>query len=58
MCEPKRLLLQFCHYVHLKDTDEIIVIKTIKETEDGELYIEFTEDEAKELDITDVEEIN
>ena len=38
--------------------DEIVVIKTIKETEDGELYIEFTEDEAKELDIADVKEIN
>ena len=42
----------------MKDTDEIIVIKTIKETEDGELYIEFTEDEAKELDIANVKEIN
>ena len=40
----------------LEDGDEIIVIKTIKETEDGELYIEFTEDEANELDITDVKE--
>ena len=42
----------------LEDGDEIIVTKTIKETEDGELYIEFTEDEANELDITDVEESN
>ena len=38
--------------------EEIIVIKTIKENEEGELYIEFTEDEVKELDITDVKEIN
>ena len=42
----------------LENCDEIVVVKTIKETKDGELYIEFTEDEAKELDITDVEEIN
>ena len=42
----------------LEDGDEIVVVKTIKENEKGELYIEFTEDEAKELDITDVEEIN
>ncbi len=42
----------------LEDGDEIVVVKTIKETEDGELYIEFTEDEAKELDIADVKEIN
>ena len=42
----------------LEDGDEIVVDKTIKENEKGELYIEFTEDEAKELDITDVKEIN
>jgi len=42
----------------LEDGDEIVVVKTIKETEDGELYIEFTEDEANKLDITDVEENN
>jgi len=42
----------------LEDGDEIVVVKTIKETKDGELYIEFTEDEAKELDIADVKEIN
>ena len=42
----------------LEDGDEIVVVKTIKENEEGELYIEFTEDEAKELDIADVKEIN
>ena len=42
----------------LEDGDEIVVVKTIKENEEGELYIEFTEDEVKELDITDVKEIN
>ena len=49
-----------CHSMEekLEDGDEIIVVKTIKETEDGELYIEFTEDEANKLDITDVEENN
>ena len=49
-----------CHSMEekLEDGDEIVVVKTIKETEDGELYIEFTEDEANKLDITDVEENN
>ena len=42
----------------LEDGDEIVIVKTIKENEEGELYIEFTEDEAKELDIADVKEIN
>ena len=52
--------MMMCHSMEekLEDGDEIVVVKTIKENEKGELYIEFTEDEAKELDITDVEEIN